>query len=223
MSNAARAIQFRVNAYPTTECTRMRLWRATRGHRLMGRKSLKNKKAKIVPVREPSNRPSRAADELGRQYGPAEVRRLRDAAVKGLRDPEWGTELGQIYLERKITAEMYGAGKWWRDMAARYATAINAPPASPKALSLDRGSMGTDIDPESEEGAKRASRDRTAVRDFLEAHAVLLGAGVISERYVRDLCEHDHRPFGAYAMEATTRGLQWLADWRGLTSRGKSA
>jgi hypothetical protein len=154
MSNAARAIQFHVNAYPTTECTRMRLWRATRGHRLMGRKSLKNKKAKIVPVREPKTmRPSRA-DEEARDYGPGEVRRLLYAATRGLRDSEWGTELGRLYLENKITAGMYGAAKWWRDMAALYASAINAPASAPKALSLERGSKGTDVDPDSEIGAK---------------------------------------------------------------------
>lgn len=166
-------------------------------------------------------RPSRAQDEPGREYGPAEVRRIRDAAMKGMRDPEWGTELGRLFLERKITAEMYGAGKWWRDIATTYLAARDAPAASPRATSLEFGSRGSHCDPDTEEGRKQATRDRNAAARFEEAHAVLLGAGALSERYVRDLCEHDKAPFGSYARTAVIRGLGWLAEWRGLTNKGK--
>ena len=42
---------------------------------------------------------------------PAELVRLRDAVARGLRDPMWGTELGRLFLEGKLTAEEYEAVK----------------------------------------------------------------------------------------------------------------
>jgi hypothetical protein len=169
-------------------------------------------------------RPSRSDDnEMGKSYGAAEVRRLRDAAMVGLRDEEWGTELGQLFLEGKITGAMYGAGKWWRSRAARYYLAINAPPPAPRAISLELRSGSTGPDPDSEEGQNQTKWDRAAVEDFQEAHAILLGAGALSEKYIRDLCEQNIRPFGTEALMAVSRGLEWLAEYRQLTNQQKGA
>ena len=71
-----------------------------------------------IKARTPSGQLSRAGRQ--REYPPAQVRRLRDAAMAGLRDPEWGTELGRLYLEGTITAAMYAAGKDWREKAAKF-------------------------------------------------------------------------------------------------------
>jgi hypothetical protein len=180
----------------------------------LSKKSNKIRKTRLVQVREPSGRPSRAQDDHGRNYGPTEVRRLRDAALRGLRDAEWGTELGALFLEKKITGEMYGAGKWWADTAALYHSALDAPSPSPKALSVERGAQGSQPDTDSDEGRRRAAKDRQAVKDFREAHAVLRGGGLLAEWHVRALCEENIRPLGALEMEVTIRGLAWLAQWR---------
>lgn len=189
----------------------------------MGRKSTKKRKPKIIEARSPSGRPSRARDEPGRDYSHTEVRRLRDAAMKGLRDPEWGTELGALYLERKITAAQYGVGKWWSEMSVHYLSAIDAPWPVPRGISLERGSRGSGPDPDTEEGGKIAARERDAAEIFRAAHAILISAGMLTEHYVRELCEANRRPIGVAPMHAVVDGLQRLVDWRELTNKQKSA
>lgn len=190
----------------------------------MGRKSTKIRKAKITPERTPSMRPSRAQEDYGRDYSPTEVRRLRDAAMRGLRDAEWGTELGGLYLERKITAAMYGAGKWWREMAVAHLSAINAPCPTPRRISLEGSMGGTAPDPDSDEGLRIAARERDTLKLFNAAHKELIAAGMLAEHYVRELCEENLRPFGSAPMAATVAGLQRLVDWRDreLTNKSKS-
>jgi hypothetical protein len=191
----------------------------------MGRKSNKIKKPKIIPHREPSMRPSRSEEGLGREYGATEIKRLRDASMRGLRDAEWGTELGALYLEGKITAAMYGAGKWWREMAVKYQSAISAPWPVPQAVCLELGTRGTAPDPDSEEGSKRTARERNVVKDFEDAHKELVQLGMLIERHVRQLCEENQRPYGVVALALTRDGLQKLVEWRDrrLTNKVKCA
>lgn len=180
----------------------------------------KARKLRLVEVREPNGRISRALNE--REFPPAQVKRLRDAAMSGLRDPEWGTEMGRLYLEGKISAEMYAAGKWWRDLASRYKSAIGAPPPNPKAIMFEMGRGSSPVDPDSAAGKEEAQKDTKAVATFLEAHAALLGAGMLSERLVRRLCEQDESPVGENERESVRRGLMWIAQHRGLTPDSKS-
>ena len=65
--------------------------------------------------REPNGRPQRE-----RETPPAQVRRLREAALAGLRDPQWGTELGRLLLTKAIDEAMYAAGRRWNEDAAKY-------------------------------------------------------------------------------------------------------
>jgi hypothetical protein len=180
----------------------------------------KARKAKLILVREPNGRPSRTLNE--REFPPAQVKRLRDAAMAGLRDPEWGTELGRLYLEGILTAEMYAAGKWWRETASRYRGAICAPAPDPKAIMLEAGCRSSQPDPDSDAGRELVKRDSMASLVFLEAHGALLGAGMIAERAVRRLCEEDQSPIGEEERIATRRGLLWVAKYRGLTPDSKS-
>lgn len=179
----------------------------------------RNRKNRLIVSREPNGRPSRSEDE--REFSPTQVRRLRDAAMRGLRDEEWGTELGRYYLENSITSEMYAAGKWWAEKAARYANSIDVP-GNIKAVSFQRGSLGTPPDPDSDKGREVVTRDQIAAMEFNEAHSVLCQAGAIAERVVRNLCERDESPTGHLEFYCLRLGLNMIAKYRDLTKSGKS-
>ena len=57
--------------------------------------------------------------------------------MRGLRDAEWGTELGRLYLEGTITSAMYAAGRRWTEMAEKYRHSIGVFPV--KSLSAEKG------------------------------------------------------------------------------------
>lgn len=178
------------------------------------------RKNRLMIIKEPSGRYSRAKED--REFAPAEVKRLRDAAMSGMRDEEWGTELGRLFLEGTISGKMYAAGKWWRKKAADYLSAIDAPAPGLKPQKFEFGSLGTPPDPDSFAGKEQAKADNDAVVEFLGAHAALLGAGALAERAVRKLCEQDLAMCGAYELECVKRGLSWIANYRDLTNGQKS-
>ncbi len=182
----------------------------------MGKARRKNR---LVYVREPNGRLSRAGKP--KEFAPAEIRRLREAALIGMRDAHWGTELGRLFLTAAISEEMYAVGRWWGEMAAKYQSAINAPVPFPKSASLDIGRGNQSADPDSEAGQLEAKRHRGAALTFLEAHAALLGAGMLAERAVRRLCEENVPLSGAEELESARRGLLWVAKHRGLTEQRK--
>ena len=168
---------------------------------------------KTTVPREPNGRQQRE-----REFPPTQVKRLRDAAMSGLRNEEWGTELGRLYLETRITAEMYAAGKRWSETAAWYHQAIGAKPLRGAQVEVGVGSQPAD--PDSSEGQKQVVREAERAERFFEAHAVLLGVPG-AERTVRALCEQDEGPCGFAELLATRNGLFALADYWGLTGRNK--
>src|SRR3990167_3899985 len=192
----------------------MRLQNESSKHHHGNIEMARSKRRRLVLVREPNGRPSRAGYD--REYAPTQIKRLRDAAMIGLRDSEWGTELGRLFLERVITAEMYAAGKWRREMAREYHIAIGAPQPDPKPVSYQRGISGTLPDPDSEAGKERTRRDIAAIAVFQEAHAALLGAGKVAEMAVRRLCEQDQGPVGIFELQYVRRGLLWIAGLRSI-------
>jgi hypothetical protein len=160
-----------------------------------------------IQARTPSGQLSRAGRQ--REFPPTQVKRLRDAAMSGLRDPEWGTELGRLYLEGTITAEMYAAGKDWREKAAKYVNTLGHFPV--RSLLMENRGGSPPPDPDTAEGEKRARREANAMERFFEAHAVLLSSGKMAEATVRRLCEHDEGPCGIVELTALRRGLSALA------------
>ncbi len=174
-----------------------------------------HRKNRLVTAREPNGRIQREE----REPAPNEIRRLRDAALRGLRDPEWGTELGRLYLEAAITAAMYAAGKRWREQAAEYRQAIGVFPV--RSASLERGSHGHDIDPDSEEGQKQAQREANGAERFFAAHAALTSAGVVAESVVSRICEEDGMLCGWVDRQSLRKGLSALVDHYNLTRAEK--
>lgn len=172
---------------------------------------------KSMALREPNGRIQRE-----QQLPPSsEVKRLRDAALAGMRDPTWGTELGRLYLVGKITASMYAAGKRWAELASKYSQALCSPSPDPKAICLDR-SGGESPDPDSYDGRREARRHQRAVTSFMDAHVALKAAHGTAERVVRSVCERDEMQHGHESLMALIRGLTELAGFWGLTDLRKS-
>ena len=75
---------------------------------------------KPLARREPNGRPRRHRDS---GPSPTEISRLRDAALAGMKDPIWGTQLGILHLSGKLTNSQLAAGKRWAELARDYSTA----------------------------------------------------------------------------------------------------
>lgn len=151
---------------------------------------------------------------------PSEVKRLRDAALAGMRDPLWGTEIGRLYLAGKITAAMFAAGKRWSELATQYSQALQSPAPDPKAISLDHIGRAQ-IDPDTAEGRKEARRHARAVQSFVDAYAALKTSmdGQVNARIastVRETCERGAMIVGHQALIDLSRGLTILAGFWGL-------
>jgi hypothetical protein len=145
---------------------------------------------KSLAQREPNGRAQREPQ----LPAPSEVKRLRDAALAGMRDALWGTEIGRLYLASKITSTMFAAGKRWSELASQYSTALCSPAPDPKAISLDRSSTSHKIDPDSADGRREARRHARAVQSFVDAHVALKDHSRAAERIVRATCERGEMP-----------------------------
>jgi hypothetical protein len=176
----------------------------------------RNRPTPLVPAREPSGRLSRASLRAVDAVSPTEARRLRDAAVRGIRGPEWGTEIGRMYLDGAIDNVAYETGKRWGRLAEAYHRAMGASSLHPRSASLERREPGREPDPDSEEGKKRTAEDRDIIRDMQEAQVILTSAGELAEQAVRSVCEEDKCVVGAEGHKALERGLAWLAEYWGL-------
>jgi hypothetical protein len=160
--------------------------------------------------REPNGQWQRRWD----QRAASEVRRLREAAWRGLRDAQWGTELGRLHLEGTLTETQFQAGQQWRNDVAAYHWAIDIFPV--RTAKLERG-KATPADPDSDVGKKLAKHESEAVERFFEAHAVLVLAGANAEKLVRGLVERDEALDGMESLLCVRRGLSALAEYYQLT------
>jgi hypothetical protein len=156
--------------------------------------------------REPNGR-----EQRHRLLSPTEARRLREAAWRGLRDAQWGTELGRLFLESSLTEQQFLAGQRWRQDVAAYHWAIDVFPV--RTASLERG-KATPPDPDSEVGRKLAKRESEAIETFFAAHAILSFTG--AEKVVRALVERDEPICGVVGLRTARKGLSVLAEHYGL-------
>ena len=131
----------------------------------------------------------RAASEL---TSPAEIRRLRDAAMSGLRDAAWGSEVGRLHLTNRISSSELAAAKRWLELTAKYSRALGSP-KPPTTVSLE-ALGGTPPDPDSEIGQKQAKRHERASRDYVEARDALRLAGRHVEAAVEAVVLRDSAP-----------------------------
>ncbi len=170
-------------------------------------------------AREPNGRRSRALARKAPQFAPTEVKRLRDAALAGMQSPEWGSELGRLLLAGKLEPELYAAGQHWAECAMRYRQALDAPRPNPPPAGFEPKSPAVAVDPSSSAGQKQTARDMAAMAALQEAHAALRTAGVLAERVVRRVCEHDEAVCGTGEFVGLRRGLVALAVFWGMMRR----
>jgi hypothetical protein len=183
--------------------------------------SKRDKKSMLVPVREPNGRLQRPTADAIEAVSPAVVKRLRDAAVLGMRDAEWGTELGRLFLMGEIAGPDFTAGKRWGNLVVAYHLAIGAKPPYPKAMSFERRNPSPEPDAESDKAKQKLKTEIAIIDDMREAHAVLIGAGMLAERAVRAICEQNDASVGIFGIANLQRGLAWLALHWGLSQQSK--
>ena len=170
-------------------------------------------------AREPSGRRSRAITRSAPEFAPTEVKRLRDAALAGMQNPEWGSELGRLLLAGKLEPELYAAGQHWAECATRYRQALDAPRPTPPPARFEPKTPTAAVDPTSAAGQQQTAHEVAAIAALQEAHAALRTAGVLAERVVRRVCEHDEAVCGTGEFVALRRGLLALALFWGMTRR----
>lgn len=189
------------------------------GSLTLGRKN--KRKYGIFLMREPNGRLSRSHSEPSLENcSPTQVKRLRDAALAEMQDPEWGTELGRLFLSGRITASQFSAGKWFAMLSDSCRAAIDAP-SMPHKAGFVKGSGGHAPDPDSDAGRVQVARDREAVEKFMQAHAALIGAGMLAERAVRMVCEDGKTIENHSQLLGLQNGLEWLCEYRRLTAAQK--
>lgn len=147
-----------------------------------------------------------------------EIKRLVEASLAGMRQPEWGTVYGQLLLGRKITPEQFNAAKRWDQAAVAYQAAIAAP-GRMKALSLERGINAHAPDPDTTEGELAAARDRRVVGQYLKAQSALSAAGKMAELAVRSVVQDREYPAGFEVLCALVAGLDALSAHYRLTNQ----
>lgn len=174
-------------------------------------------RSKGIRRREPSGRPSRAEEDVAPP--PTSAKRLRDAAIARMADPEWGTELGRLWLAGKVTAPQYQAGKRWWNVRENYLVAIGSPMPYPPAgmvavLAGPPGTAGEDPPIGTKEGRRLREKRERAIAEYVGAVAAL-GHGVDMLAAFRLTMEHERAPIGAVGLSNLGWCLERLArHWR---------
>lgn len=161
---------------------------------------------KPLAARKPCGRTKPAEPALP---PPTETKRLRDAAVNGMRSPEWGTELGRLYLADKISSVQYSAGRRWAATVEAYGEACQIP-RQPGTATLDPEG-GKAADPDTPAGRKTARRHARSVEIFNDAIFALEHAGRLAVTVTRAAAESQTAPCGQVELAALRSGLQHLA------------
>lgn len=169
---------------------------------------------RLPGARHPGGQLVRAVRDAS--YSPSAIKRLVDASVHNAQDRVWGTPLGRLHLESKITATEFAAGLRWDRTYANYRSAIGAPSPFPRPAASMGDARSIPPDPDSREGEKAAKKARKAVREFEGAHKALTMAGSQAEAAVRALCEGEGKILMSHLAYLKARdGLQQLArHWR---------
>lgn len=165
-------------------------------------------------VREANGRLSRSARKMLEEE-PNQIARLRAAALAGVADKRWGTQLGRLFLERKITPEQYGAGSNWAALIERWRAVHCGPRFNPKAglSNLQRVSGGG-----ASIGDDFADRNDELVADMVDKAIGSFARGAADPALiaVRDCVEQDIAPVGFGGKSLLDEGLSHLVEHWGL-------
>lgn len=138
---------------------------------------------------------------------PTSAKRLRDAAVARMADPEWGSEAGRLFLAGKITATQYQAAKRWWSCREAYLVAIGSPMPYPLAPGGGSAHAGEDPPVDTKEGQRLLEKRHRAMDQYDDAVAAL-GTGVDLLAAFRLTMEHEQAPIGAVGLS----NLAWCLD-----------
>jgi hypothetical protein len=151
-------------------------------------------------------------ERTNKEYSPSAIKRITSAAVAGMHDPEWGTVIGRLYLEGKLTSLEYATGKRWAVTWAEYCAATGIPSPNPRSVVIGAPARSEPPDPDSERGQAMTRLAKRAMKRFDTAHAVLLKCGMQAEAATRKLCEGlGETPLGHEQFLHAKRGLVALA------------
>lgn len=166
---------------------------------------------RLAGARYPSGN-RRREERATNEYSATAIKRLADAAIAGMHDPQWGTVIGLLYLQKKLTSPQYAAGKRWAATWAEYCAATGNPSPDPKSVVIGGPTRSEPPDPDSHAGDAEARRAKRARKRFDEAHAALLKCGMQAESATRKLCEGlGQTPTGHEQFCHAKRGLEALA------------
>jgi len=119
---------------------------------------------------------------------PAEIKRFLSSGTAHIRAQKYGTPIGRLCLDGKLTPSQFAAGCWWDEILQKYRSAMNSPAPNPKAASMG-STGGSPIDPDSELGQKITAGELAVVKKFATVHTRVCAEGVLAENTLRQCCE----------------------------------
>lgn len=155
-------------------------------------------------IREPNGKPSRAARLTSIQRDLVAIRAT-------YRDGKWGTPLGLLCLEGKITERQFEAGEWFAEARKAADAAFSLPPRNPAAQDMNRlhgASQGEDT-------PEQIARKRRIVETYAKAEAVL-GEGTRRLKAVLWVCVFERRHDDHSMLLDLLEGLSLLAHYRNV-------
>lgn len=144
------------------------------------------------------------------EMSPTMMRRIIDRARHDATDARLGTQLGRLYLERKISDVLFRVGTRFAELRHRWRAVHGIRQPSPRSAALGTVSATPpDDDPQ-----------RVAALDAAEAsaRAAIMSASGFRREDVFDvvvrICDHDRAPAGVADLQMLEAGLTALAiDW----------
>ena len=192
---------------------------------IMSKLSTKAKRAgrkRSAGERAPSGQLSRKLVDEIEGRAPSCVMRLVRDSLRGYAEPVYGTPLGRLFLDGKLTAPEFEAGKRWDRLLRRYHKSIAAPLPDPKSIALDILGPTREADPESKAGQEQATIDRAVVNALQDAYVIVIAHGRDAARDMRSLCEGaGEYPRGYQALCRAKSVLSGLVKFWGLTKTRK--
>lgn len=171
----------------------------------------------VTAERDRSNRASRRINREISSTDPKEWPRLRDAALAGMANPMWGSELGRLMVRRSLTAAQFEAARRYSETCRLAGNMTGLPSPSPKTPSWAR-SPGKQRDAFSEEENVRGEVAKALYQNIINIRAML---DPMTMRLINSVCCNDEA-CAAWDLHRLQQGLEKIAVFFGLTTKTKN-
>lgn len=118
---------------------------------------------------------------------PCATKRLITASLAGMADPQWGTVAGRYFLSGVIDHNQYEAAKKYGALCEAYAQILLGP-RQPKTSTGERGSISSDVDPDTEIGQMEADFHIRTRQRFNQTKTALLMYSPSVQRELERFC-----------------------------------